>query len=134
MCPDLSCKFSELARSDPLSVIDTYSIARLRLSVLMSRMINSLVAFIFPFVIKIDESVKAAYDRDLIDMLEAKGISWCICELEYEVESIRYLPLNGIELWDNMTLEDFTHIYHVVTCYADSSKLGPLPIKYRTYN
>jgi hypothetical protein len=58
----------------------------------------------------IDASVKAAYDRDLIDMLEAKGISWCICELEYEVESIRYLPLNGIELWDNMTLEDFTHI------------------------
>lgn len=27
-----------------------------------------------------------------------------------------------------------THVYHVVTCFADSTKIGPLPIKYRNYN
>lgn len=27
-----------------------------------------------------------------------------------------------------------THVYHVITCFADSSKLGPLPIKYKNYD
>ena len=27
-----------------------------------------------------------------------------------------------------------THVYHVITCYADSLQLGPLPIKYRNYD
>ncbi len=27
-----------------------------------------------------------------------------------------------------------THVYHVVTCFADSSKVGPMPYKYRNYN
>lgn len=27
-----------------------------------------------------------------------------------------------------------THVYHVVTCFADSMKIGPLPIKYRNYD
>jgi len=27
-----------------------------------------------------------------------------------------------------------THVYHVVTCFADSTQLGPLPVKYRNYD
>lgn len=30
--------------------------------------------------------------------------------------------------------EEATHVYHVITCYADSSKLGALPQKFRQYN
>ena len=30
--------------------------------------------------------------------------------------------------------EDFTHVYHVVTIHADSTKIGPQPFKYRTEN
>lgn len=29
--------------------------------------------------------------------------------------------------------EDFTHVYHVITCHADSVHCGPQPIKYRSY-
>lgn len=47
-------------------------------------------------------------------MLEGNGVSWCVCELSYEAEDIRYLPLfdpaGSIEMWENMTLEPFTHV------------------------
>ena len=30
--------------------------------------------------------------------------------------------------------DEQTHVYHVITCYADSTQLGPLPIKYKNYD
>ncbi len=30
--------------------------------------------------------------------------------------------------------EDYTHVYHIITIHADSSKIGPQPLKYRTEN
>ena len=55
---DLSCELGELARSDPLSVVDADSISRLRLSVLVTRLVYTLIAFVFPLVVKIDELIK----------------------------------------------------------------------------
>lgn len=53
----------------------------------------------------IDVSAKVKYDADVIEMLEAYDISWCMCELDYV-----YAPYCGVfNDWENATLENYVH-------------------------
>ena len=73
MSADLSCEFCELARSDPLSIVDAYCQSRKRFSVLVSRMVYAFVAFVFPAVIKIYEFLEESLELSavLIDRLDS---------------------------------------------------------------
>ena len=52
-----------------------------------------------------DVSVKLQYDSELIEILEAKDISWCMCEMDYMSEP--YWEV--FDEWENTTVENYVH-------------------------